>query len=150
MKFVSNLRRTISLIHFGRPMLRCLALIAAAALSSNMALAAVPMAGEDEAGAPRAIAANVRLAMPSALVAELGCGETRLDRAPYAAADETCSSGIEDEAWLAANLLVGQLGDAAAGFASEHAAASAAEQDTATAELWTRISAIAAELTRRR
>jgi hypothetical protein len=131
-------------------MLPRLAIIAAAALASNIALAAVPPAGEEgDTAGPGATVTAISLATPSARLAEPDCGEAALDRAPHAAAVEACTVGIEDEAWLAANLLVGQLGDAAAGFASEHAAASAAAQDAATAELWTRISAIAAELTRR-
>lgn len=118
-------------------------------LFSSAALAALPPS-HDDAGLPSTMTAQRSgLVAPSALAVEPGCGDVALDAAPHAAAVEVCTLGLEDEAWLAASLLVSRYGEDASSFAEERAARSITEQDSTGAELWQRISAIAAELVRR-
>jgi hypothetical protein len=131
-------------------MLRLLTLAAFMILVAASAFAARPLIGEEEVVTPPGSSLALALLAPGSVVAEPGCGDAALDAAPHTAPIELCTLGVEDEAWLAANLLVGKLGNAASEFAQAHAIRSAAEDDAIAAELWTRISAMTAELLRRR
>jgi hypothetical protein len=80
-------------------------------------------------------------------IAEEGPGMFDCSGSPAVAALalQSCSLAGSDEAFIAAQILIYQLGDAAVRFAAARAAQLAAE-NAAEAELWRRIAAAAAEL----
>jgi hypothetical protein len=112
------------------------------------ALAALPLLAAGGAGAalPPADSALPRAAATLLEPAALGAAPSEPD---CAAGAEPCLLAEEDEARLAASLLVERLGAEAAGFAAERARRFEQEKDGALARFWRDIAAFAGELSGR-
>jgi hypothetical protein len=95
------------------------------------------------------------LAVGDVEIAALGlqdgvCAVPSLAAAPGGDDAELCGAEAEDEAWLAATVLLDRFGENAGAFASERAAGYAAQEDEAAAEMWRRIAQIVSTLARGR
>jgi hypothetical protein len=118
-------------------------LAVAALLSLTVAAPALAALPSGDAREWPGSSADVSLA-PGALAATPGC------ISPLEGDGAGCVVAEEDEAWLAATLLVGRFGNGATAFASERALRSAAAQNAIEAALWERICALAAQILQHR